>query len=166
MGQVLAPYGIKGWVKIRPYCADADAMLAHRVWRVRSAARPAWQEVALLGGKVHADTLLAQLAGVDCREAALALRGAEIGVPRGELPALADDEVYLADLVGLEVVNREGVLLGRVAEVREFGAHPVLRVVAAGGEAGAERLVPFVSAHVDGVDLVARRIAVVWGEDY
>jgi 16S rRNA processing protein RimM len=166
MGQVLAPYGVKGWVKVRPYSAEPDAMLRHRVWRVRAAAQAAWREVALVAGKVHSDTVLAQLAGVDSREAALTLRGAEVGVHRGELPAAAADEVYLADLVGLEVVNREGVHLGRVVAVQEFGAHPVLRVAPIGEHVTAERLIPFVAAVVDNVDPDARRIDVAWGEDY
>ena len=166
MGQVLAPYGVWGWVKVRPYSAEPDAMLRHRLWRVRTATQPAWREMALLTGRTHADTVLAQLAGVDSREAALALRGAEVGVPRGELPAAADDEVYLADLVGLSVVNREGAQLGRVVAVQEFGAHPVLRVAPTGGGAKAERLIPFVAAVVDNVDLGAGRIDVAWGEDY
>jgi 16S rRNA processing protein RimM len=166
MGHVLGPYGVKGWVKVRPHSADPDAMLRHGVWRVRSEAGAAWRDVALETGKVHADTVLAQLAGIDSREAAMALRGAEVGVPRGELPAAADDEVYLADLVGLAVVNREGVQLGRVVAVQEFGAHPVLRVLPMGGDAKAERLIPFVPAVVDNVDLDAQRIDVAWGEDY
>jgi len=166
LGDVLAPYGVKGWLRVRPLTVEPDALLRHPTWRLRSAACPAWREVALVAGKVHSGTVLAQLAGVDSREAALALRGAEIGVPRSELPAAGENEVYLADLVGLDVVNREGVALGRVVAVQEFGAHPVLRVVPAGGAAKAERLIPFAGAHVDGVDLAAGRIDVDWGEDY
>ena len=94
----------------------------------------------------------------------MAWRGALIGVPRSELPAAAEGEVYLADLVGLDVVNREGQALGVVVAVDDFGAHPVLRVRADGG--GRERLIPFVAAHVDEVDLASKRIGVDWGGDF
>jgi 16S rRNA processing protein RimM len=97
------------------------------------------------------------------REAAATLNGAEIGVPRSALPAPAENEYYLADLVGLDVVNRQGERLGQVAAVEEFGAHPVLRVVDAGG---ASRRIPMVDAYVDGIDAEARRIDVDWQADY
>jgi 16S rRNA processing protein RimM len=84
-------------------------------------------------------------------------------VPRAALPAAADNEIYWADLVGLAVVNREGVALGEVREVADFGAHPMLRVVDAGG---VERLIPFVVAYVDSVDVAARRVDVDWQPDY
>jgi 16S rRNA processing protein RimM len=166
LGRVLAPYGVKGWLRVRPYTAARDALLAHPVWRVRLPGQSAWREVALVAGKVHADAVVAQLADVGTREAALGLRGAEIGVPRGELPEPAADEVYLGDLVGFDVVNRAGAALGRVVAVEDFGAHPVLRVRPAGSAARSERLIPLVPAHVDLVDLAARRIDVDWGEDY
>lgn len=117
-------------------------------------------------GRMHADTVVAQLAGVDSREAALALKGSEIAVPRAALPAASANEIYWADLVGLDVVNREGVALGRVVGVTEHGAHPLLRVAPPEGAAGAERLIPYVPAHVDRVDLAARRIDVDWGVDF
>lgn len=166
MGQVLAPYGVRGWLKIRPFTGDPEALLAHAVWWVRPPRGSAWREMTRLGGRLHSNTVVAELAGVDSREAALALRGADIGVPRTALPPAEEDEIYLSDLCGLEVVNREGVVFGRVIAVQEFGAHPVLRVGPAAGLTGRERLIPFVPAHVDRVDLDARRIEVDWGADF
>jgi 16S rRNA processing protein RimM len=84
-------------------------------------------------------------------------------VPRSSLPAPGSNEVYFADLVGLAVRNRQGELLGRVAAVQEFGAHPVLRVE--DGEGGA-RLIPFVSAYIDSVDVKAGVVEVDWQRDY
>jgi len=64
-------------------------------------------------------------------------------------------------------VNRAGVVLGRVVEVADFGAHPLLRVTRPGPAATQEeRLIPYVAAVVDAVDLPERRIVVDWGEDY
>ena len=115
---------------------------------------------------MHSGVLLAALAGVDTREDALSLRGAEIGVPRAQLPRTKKGEIYWVDLEGLAVVNREGVVLGTVVEVVAHGAHPLLRVARPAGKAGAERLIPYVPAIVDRVDVGARRIDVDWGEDF
>ena len=63
------------------------------------------------------------------------------------------------------MVNRAGVELGTVSGLIETGPHCVLRVSSAGDEAR-ERLIPFVAAYVDAVDLPGRRIAVDWDPDY
>jgi len=166
MGRVLAPYGVHGWLKVRPLSAAPDALLGHVRWWVQRGPGKAWEACAALESRVHSDTLVARVEGIDSREAAMAWRGALIGVPRADLPAAAEGEVYLADLVGLDVVNREGQVLGVVVAVDDFGAHPVLRVRAGPEGGGRERLIPFVVAHVDDVDLSARRIGVDWGSDY
>ena len=101
--------------------------------------------------------------------AAEALRGWRIFVSRGSFPSTDQDEYYWVDLIGLEVVNREGSSLGTVADLMDTGAHSVLRVTqAATGEPGreTERLIPFVAAYVDEVCLERRRITVDWGLDY
>ncbi|HVK31075.1 MAG TPA: ribosome maturation factor RimM, partial [Burkholderiaceae bacterium] len=96
------------------------------------------------------------------RGAAEALRGARVFVGRASFPTAAADEYYWVDLIGCEVVNRDGVPLGGVADLIDTGAHSVLRVV----QADVERLIPFVAAYIDAVDLPARRITVDWGLDY
>jgi 16S rRNA processing protein RimM len=126
----------------------------------------AWREGRVNGGRVHGRALIATLAGVETRDDALALRGAEIGVLRAALPRAKKNEIYWADLVGLEVRNRESKVLGAVVDVVTHGAHPILRVARPAGSVGGERLIPFVPAIVDRVDLDAARIDVDWGEDY
>ena len=84
-------------------------------------------------------------------------------IARAEFPQPAHDEFYWADLIGLAVVNREGIVLGNVAGLIDTGPHSVLRVEA---ESVEERLIPFVSAYVDQVDMAARKILVDWGQDY
>jgi 16S rRNA processing protein RimM len=112
---------------------------------------------------MHSGVLLVAISGVATREEALLLRGADVGVARAALPRAKKGEIYWVDLEGLDVVNRQGVTLGNVAEVLAHGAHPLLRVVAA---TGPERLIPYVPAIVERVDLKARRIDVDWGEDF
>ena len=111
------------------------------------------------------DGFVAASPEVTDRNAAEALRGARIFVARADFPRPGADEFYWADLIGMAVVNRDGVALGAVAGLIDNGPQSVLRVEPA-GEGGEERLIPFVSAYVDSVDLPARRIVVDWGLDY
>lgn len=167
MGRILSPHGVRGWVKVEPVSESPDSLLQYAAWWVRPAGSSTWREIRRTAGRMHSGVLLVGFAGVATREEAMALRGAEVGVPRAALPRAKKDEIYWVDLEGLEVVNREGVTLGAVAEVVAHGAHPLLRVTRpAAGLAGADRLIPYVSAIVDRVDLDARRIEVDWREDY
>lgn len=165
MGQVLVPYGVRGWIKVRPYTEAPDALLDYPTWWLDAGTRAGWRAFECRNGRVHADTLLAELAGIESRETALAMKGWNVAVPRSALPAAKKGEIYWADLVGLAVVNREGVDLGRVVGVTEHGAHPLLRVGRPGERRG-ERLIPYVPAHVLAVDLAARRVDVDWGADF
>lgn len=166
MGTVAAPYGIRGWVRIRPDTEDPAALLGYGIWWTRPPRGGQWLQRTLLTGRAHGGALVAQLDGVGDREAALALKGCEIGVSRTAMPATPPGEIYWSDLAGMAVVNRAGVLLGTVAGLVEHGAHPLLRVSRREGEAGPERLIPYVPVIVVGVDRAARRVEVDWGEDY
>lgn len=162
MGQVVAPYGVKGWLKIRPASEQIGALLDHDPWYV--AARDAAQSprpMHLLDGHRHGATLVAQLEGIEDRDQAERYVGATVAVPRSELPRPAADEFYWVDLVGAEVVNLQGVHLGSVAGLLETGAHAVLQV-----RDGEERLIPFVDVYVREVDLARKRIVVDWQPDY
>ena len=165
MGRVIAPYGVQGWIKARGFTASPDGLLAYRTWWLGTS-DDRWREFAVLDARVHADKLLARLEGLSDREAAAEWRGAEIGVPRAVLPALAEGEVYLNDLVGLTVLDRAGATLGRVCGLLETGAHPVLRVAPADKSAVGERLIPLVPAYVDAIDLAGARIVVNWQLDF
>lgn len=100
------------------------------------------------------------------RNAAEALRGARVFVPRSSFPTAGDDEYYWVDLIGLSVVNREGVALGTVRELLATGPQTTLVLAAEEGGKAIERMVPFVSAFVDKVDLPGRLITVDWQPDY
>jgi 16S rRNA processing protein RimM len=164
MGRVIGAYGVRGWVKITPLSGDPAALLGHRSWWLRRPAEESWRAARMLQARMQGATLVAELEGVATREEAAAQRGTEVAVERSALPAAGPDEVYVGDLVGLAVVNRQGVALGTVKLVQDYGAHPVLHLAAGAG--AKDRLVPFVPAYVDRVDLEARRIEVDWPEEY
>ncbi len=101
---------------------------------------------------------------VDDRTAAEKLDGMYIGAPREALPATDEDEFYWGDLVGLQVVNEAGELLGKVASLIEAGANQVLVVKDA--VADKEHLLPFVAEVVKDVAVAEGRIRVAWGRDW
>jgi 16S rRNA processing protein RimM len=163
MGRIAAPHGVRGAFRVQPLSADPASLLDFPRWWIRSGDASEWKAYQVASSRVHSGSLVAELAGVTTRDAAGALRGASIGVPHESLPALADDEYYQADLVGMAVVNRGGDVLGTVVDFVDSGAHPIVRVAPA---QGGERLIPWVEQYIDRVDVAARRIDVDWPIDY
>ena len=104
--------------------------------------------------------------GVEDRSAADALRGARIFVPKSSFPAAQKDEYYWVDLIGLEVVNREGQSLGLIRDLMSTGPQTVMVIHEVQGDQTVERMIPFVSVYVDDVNLTERRILVDWQPDY
>jgi len=165
MGRIAGPYGVHGAVRVVPWSDDPATLLQHAVWALRDPrVDGAWRDTQVVRARMHVAAIVAELDGVTSRETAAALRGQEVGLPKETLPPPGKDEYYWSDLEGLEVVNRQGVMMGRVAGVAGNGAHPILRV-AGDGEAK-ERLIPFVAAYVDRVDVPGGRIEVDWELDY
>jgi 16S rRNA processing protein RimM len=103
---------------------------------------------------------------VDDRSAAEALRGARIFISRSSFPAAAADEYYWVDLIGLAVVNRQDEHMGSVKELLSAGPQTVLVLECEQDGKVCERMIPFVAAYIDDVDLPTRRIRVDWQADY
>ena len=160
MGRVIAPHGVKGWIKIEPYGASPDGLKGLASWWLGKDG--AWREVSVVQCVRHGAHLVARLEDCAERDAALALKGSEIALERDALPQIADNEFYWVDLVGLKVVNAKGEELGEVAGLFDNGAHAVMRIVAG----GTERLLPFVEQVVRQVDRAEGRIRVDWELDW
>jgi 16S rRNA processing protein RimM len=176
VGRVLDAWGVKGWIKVQPFAAEPQALLAAGQWFLKAAdsplpvkpgtpSHPLPPLLQVQGARRHGDVVVAGAAALPDRNAAEALRGARVFVSRATFPQAAEGEYYWVDLIGLRVVNRQGELLGTVAELIDTGPHTVLRVADANAEGG-ERLVPFVDAYVDKVSLPERCITVDWGLDF
>jgi len=161
MGRVIAALGIKGWVKVKAFTATADSLASYPIWWLEDKAGWAAYEVedTALGSKGFS----ALLKGVADRTVAEQLRGRNIGLPRSELPQLDANEIYWADLLGLEVRNAKGEPLGKVDGLLETGANDVLVVKT---DDGKERLIPYIPRVVVKVDRDARCITVDWETDY
>ncbi|MFB0899322.1 MAG: ribosome maturation factor RimM, partial [Polaromonas sp.] len=137
VGRVLDAWGVKGWVKVLPHSAEPEALFAAKDWLLQAPEakfRPGFSvfsgtvSITLDECKVHSNTVVAKIAGIDDRNLAEALRGARIFLPRSSFPRASTDEYYWVDLIGLDVVNREGVSLGAVRDLMTTGPHAVLCV--------------------------------------
>jgi len=175
VARVLDAWGVKGWIRVQPYAKDPQALFSSTRWFLQppepqagAIARPKPVEfpgyLKITHTRSQGDDVLAQVRGIDERNAAEALRGARIFVSRHSFPSTVDDEFYWVDLIGLEVFNRDQVRLGQVAGLIDTGVHSVLRVTR--DSPADEVLIPFVAAYVDAVDMAARQIRVDWGLDY
>lgn len=150
---VATAHGIRGDVRLRCFTERPEDVVAYGPLTGRRDGRR--YHITLTGSA--RDGLIARIAGVDDRDAALALRGLELCVPRTALPEPPDDEFYIADLVGLDARLPDGRHFGTVRQCANYGAGDILDVATADG-----RLIslPFDSATVPSVDLSARRIVV------
>lgn len=164
MGRIVAPYGIKGWVKIHVETARIDSLSEYPLWWISSKDKSAgWRQVKPAETRPQGEYLAARLEGVVERDGALALKGLEVAVQRADMPKPAKDEFYWADLIGLKVVNREQHGFGQVASLIATGANDVLVVQDIEKR---ETLIPFIAGVIDRVDLAAGEIVVDWGADY
>ena len=205
VGRILGAWGVKGLIKVQPFSSDPQALFSTKRWFLQApqeAAAPLVSALAahpllkVIQAKEHGEVVVATVQDLQGRDAAQALRGARVFVSRASFPTAGQGEYYWVDLIGLTVVNRQGVVLGDVVGLMETGAHDVLRVRPAAsqgadasavsegstgragkkGSAGSadraavaapsECFIPFVAAYVTGVDLAQRLITVDWGLDY
>jgi len=171
IGRIAEAWGIKGWFKVLPYSADPEALFSSKRWFILPTEKgvktfSGTLKLAVKEAKEHSDTVVACAQGVDDRSAAEALRGARIFVARSSFPTAATDEYYWVDLIGLSVVNRQQESLGTVKELLSTGPQTVLVLEYAHEGKTCERMIPFVAAYIDDVDLPGRCIHVDWQLDY
>lgn len=182
VGRIGEAWGVKGWFKVHAFAGDPQALFSSKRWYLKAppagvVKRPGGAQamarlphlLKIIEVKSHADGFVALAQEIDDRPGAEALRGALICIARSSFPSAGDDEYYWVDLIGLEVVNRQGDLLGQVLGLIDTGPHAVLRIatpVAGPVSPADEVLIPFVAVYVDSVSLDERRIRVDWGRDY
>jgi 16S rRNA processing protein RimM len=155
LGVVGAPFGVRGWIKLRSHTDPPERLLDHRSLRIGRGS--VWRDYLVEARGRSGGALTVKLAGVEDRDQAQTLRGAEVCVPRSELPPRDDKDFYRADLIGCEVVNLEGLGLGVVEHFLETPAQ-VLMVV----RGAQEFWIPAVPQHLRRVDLRERRVVVDW----
>lgn len=171
VGRIAGAWGIQGWFKVIPHSASPEALFSSRRWFLQGIAKgagvlPGAVLLRIREVKDHSGAIVAAAHDIADRDAAEALRGAAIFVARSSFPTAGPDEHYWVDLIGLQVVNREGQDLGVVRDLLATGPQTVLVLEQDVDGKPQERMIPFVSAYVDSVDQEARRITVDWQPDY
>ena len=159
LGRIAGLFGVRGWVKVFSYTDPREAVLDYK--GLLLGRNGEWQSAEVVEGQRHGKSVIAHFAGIDDRDQAEALVGAEIGVNREALPDPQDGQHYWADLIGMKVVHLDGTVLGTIESMLETGAHDVM--VLTGDQ---ERLIPFVKDKIVlGVDLAKRLVSVDWEWD-
>jgi 16S rRNA processing protein RimM len=160
LGRIGAAHGIKGWLKVHSYTEPRDNIVGYSTWVLARGEER--HSVRVTDARASHDRVVVKLEGIDDRDAAAALSGAEIAVERGQLPPCGPRQYYWSDLVGLEVRTVAGEVLGHVDHLLATGEHDVLVL---GGET--ERLIPFVwDAVIRRVDLDEGVIEADWAPDF
>jgi 16S rRNA processing protein RimM len=160
VGRVSGLHGVRGWIKVYSHTQPRDNILGYSTWYLKRQGE--WQAMELQEGRPHGKGILAHLTGIDDRDLAASLVGSDIAIRREQLAGTAEDEYYWADLIGLNVVTKEGIELGMVDSLFETGANDVLVVR---GER--ERLIPFLPEQVIiEIDLSEGRMVVDWDPEF
>lgn len=160
IGVISTVHGVRGEVIVRSFTDDPYDIESYAPLTDAEGGRP----LALAIRGATSKGLIARVEGIESRDAAEALRGAELWVAREVLPEEQDGEFYYADLEGLAAVDLEGRAFGKVLRVVNFGAGDLLDVELT--ETGKTEFVPFRQAFVPDVDIAGGRIVVAWPLQY
>lgn len=158
-GRITGLFGVQGWIKVFSHARPRESIVGYSPWLVKTAGD--WREFKVEDGRAQGKGVVAKLAGVDDRDRASELIGADIALKFSQLPPPSKGEYYWAQLVGLEVVNLAGERLGKVDSLFETGANDVIVV-----RNGRERLLPATANVIREVDLEAGLIRVEWDADF
>ncbi|RMH44643.1 MAG: ribosome maturation factor RimM [Gammaproteobacteria bacterium] len=171
---VTTAFGVKGWVKLVSFTEPPEQLFEYNpVW---VNVQGEWRRHSIEHWRSHGQLWVARFSGVNDRDAALALRKAEIAIDASQLAALEDGEYYWRDLIGCRVVNLQDEDLGVVTRLMETGANDVLvlrvdehavTIRNARGQSLRERLIPYTPGYVvRQVELPLKKIIVDWPSDF
>jgi 16S rRNA processing protein RimM len=152
VGAIAGAFGVRGEVRLKSFTATPEDIASYAPLETEDGARSFSVKIT----RQIKNGLAARLSGITDKDAADALRGTELYVPRDRLPSLPDDEFYHADLIGLPVTDTGGTPLGTVMAVLNNGADDLLELRAPGQKQSV--LLPFTKAAVPTVDLAQGRI--------
>jgi 16S rRNA processing protein RimM len=152
VAQVASAHGLRGLLKLRCFTERPEDVAAYGPVFDRNGRRFELEVIGPAPGGV-----LARAQGIEDRNAAEALRGTELFVPRSALPELAPEEFYYSDLEGMEALRADGSRFGVVHGVANFGAGDLIEVVADDGQ---RISLPFTREIVPSIDLERRRLVV------
>ncbi len=158
MGTIVDAFGIQGWVKIR---TDNPTSLAKytEIFLVKDTIATAYN---IEKSSIKENVLNAKLAHINDRDQAIALKGTVVNVPRSSFPKTQESEYYWVDLIGLDVINQQDHLIGKVVDLIATGANDVLVII----NDDKEYLIPFIKQQIIDVNLTDKQIIVDWDLTY
>lgn len=160
VGRIGSAYGIKGWAHVHSFTDPVTNLLEFDQLYGRREGE-SWRQLENTEFRRHRAELIGRIEGCEDRTNAEELRNLELGVRRDALPTLQENEFYWVDLIGLNVVNTDGITLGSVSNVFETGATAVLDVKSKNGN----YLIPLVQPILDSVSLTSH-VKVQWDQDW
>ncbi len=168
LGQITAPFGIKGWFKVHSHTVERTSIFEYSQWNLQPVNKAAvvdqWQQ--------EGKSLIAHISGIDDRNAVQPYIGSTIEVDANQLPELGHEEYYWHQLEGLNVIarNKDGgqEILGVVSHLIETGSNDVLVVNASTDSIDQhQRLIPWLpESTITSVDLELKIITVDWDSDF
>ena len=159
IGKIISAYGIKGWVKIRPFTETAKNFIRYKK-QFLSRNQKDWNSVEIKEIKIQGEDVIADIGLID-RNQSIMHKGYFLAIKRDQLPKLKENEFYWDDLIGLNVIDLDYSDLGKVIDLIETGANDVLVV---SGEK--ERLIPYIPQVIKKVDIQKKLIEVDWGKEF
>ena len=168
LGRVAGHFGVKGWLKVVSYTRPIDQLFQYSEWYLGDLDdSESWIKARVSEFGQNTKGFTVKFSGFESREETEALIGRDIGIDKSQLEQLPEGDYYWLDLIGLQVINLEGLVLGKVDHLLETGANDVLVVHQESAQCEpVERLLPWTPAVVTRVDLEDRVITVDWKEDY
>jgi 16S rRNA processing protein RimM len=161
VGEVSGVFGVKGWIKVYSFTEPRENILSYSPWVLRKGSE--LKTVTVLDGNLQGKAVVACLSGVTDRDMAASLGGYEILIDDALLPEPEAGEYYWRDLIGLKVVNEQGIALGVVDYLLETGANDVLVVK----ESDKERLIPFLQGQfIKSINLETGLMIVDWDPEF
>ncbi|EGG93654.1 16S rRNA processing protein RimM [gamma proteobacterium IMCC1989] len=169
VGRITSVFGIKGWVKVHSQTEPPENIFNYQPWYLKTA--HGVKPIELADWRAHGKGFVAQIVGIDDRNAAELLCPVDIAIEKDKLSALDDGEFYWHQLEGLRVISRfsnQSYDFGIVKKILPTGANDVLVVV--GDEQSidqSERLIPYVpDQFVSDIDLANGVMTVDWDPEF
>lgn len=159
VGQFGHSYGVKGWLKVHSLTDPISNILQYFPWQIQHLNQ--WRVVKITHSKLQGNNIIVKLAECDTPELAKTYTNDPIAIERDQLPKLSKDEYYWTDLIGLQVINQDGIDFGIVDSLLATGSNDVFVIK---GER--QRLVPYTAEVVKEIDLNQKVIHVFWDADF
>ncbi len=158
VGKIGTTYGVRGWLKIQTYTELSARILDYTPWYIQQNENE-WRVIQVEEGRVHGKSIVAKFVDVNTPEAARLYIGKDIAIVRSQLPQLNINEYYWSDLVGLNVINKDGSLLGKVIYIMATGSNDVLVIK---NDKNKEHALPYLNEVIRDIDLEKQEIHVDW----